>query len=99
MKLSAGKVAVSYEAGKDGARGKISSLHATGGVTLASPAEAAEADEAIYDVAGHTVTMTGKVLLTQGPNVISGDNLIVDLTTGTGTMQGRVRTTLQSGGN
>jgi lipopolysaccharide export system protein LptA len=100
LKLSAGKVEVAYDRPAEGqGQGKIRTLHATGGVTLASPQEAAEAQEAVYDVAAHRVTMTGKVLLTQGQNTIAGESLVVDLDTGTGTMQGRVRTTLTPGGN
>jgi len=100
MKMSAARIEVSYDqAGSSGGQGKIRSLHATGGVTLASPQEAAEAEEATYDVPSALVTMTGKVLLTQGPNTIAGEKLVVNLTSGTGTMEGRVRTVLQPSGN
>ncbi|MPL60939.1 lipopolysaccharide export system protein LptA [Rhodobacter sp. 140A] len=92
MRLKAAVVDVEYDP-KD--RSKILRMHATGGVTLVSPAEAAEAKEAVYDVAASNVVMTGDVLLTQGQNVMSGQKLTVDLKTGTGQMDGRVRTILQ----
>lgn len=95
MRLAAPKVLVEY--GTDD-RSRIERLHATGGVTLVSGAEAAEADEAIYSVHSGEVEMTGDVLLTQGGNTLSGQVLVVDLETGTGQMQGRVRTILQPGG-
>ena len=92
MRLKAAVVSVEYDP-KD--RSKINRMHATGGVTLVSPTEAAEAKEAVYDVAASNVVMTGDVLLTQGQNVMSGQKLTVDLKTGTGQMDGRVRTILQ----
>ena len=64
-----------------------------------SPTEAAEAEEAVYDVKAGTVVMTGNVLLTQGDNVMSGNKLNVDLSTGAGTMDGRVRTLLKPAGS
>jgi len=92
MRLKAAVVDVEYDP-KD--RSKINRMHATGGVTLVSPTEAAEGKEAVYDVAASSVVMTGDVLLTQGQNVMSGQKLTVDLKTGTGQMDGRVRTILQ----
>jgi lipopolysaccharide export system protein LptA len=96
MRLQAARVEVEYGAGD---QSKIDRLHATGGVTLVSENEAAEAAEAVYDVAKGTVALIGDVLLTQGENVMSGQRLDVDLATGTGQMQGRVHTILQPGGN
>lgn len=93
MRLSAAEVTVEY--GED--RSKIAKLHATGGVTMVSASEAAEAKEALYSVEAGTVVLSGDVLLTQGQNVLSGQKLSVDLATGTGQMEGRVRTVLQPG--
>lgn len=96
MRIQAATVLVEYAKGD---RTRIERLHASGGVTLVSAADAAEAAEAVYEVATGRVTMTGNVLLTQGANVMSGQKLTVDLTSGTGQMEGRVRTILQPGGN
>lgn len=99
MRMTAAKVLVEYAATGSDATGKISRLHATGGVTLVTgAAEAAESQEAVYTIDSGTVVMTGNVVLTQGQNALSGEKLVVDLKTGTGTMQGRVKTILQSGG-
>ena len=91
LRLTAGEVRVEYAAGGSG---RVERMKATGGVTLVSATEAAEAREALYSVASGTVVMTGDVLLTQGANAMRGQTLTVDLTAGTGRMEGRVRTML-----
>lgn len=96
MRLSAEQVHVEY-GGED--RTRIERLHATGGVTLVSGTEAAEAQEAVYSVAAGEVVMTGSVLLTQNGSTIAGEKLVVNLATGTGQMEGRVKTVLQPGAN
>jgi lipopolysaccharide export system protein LptA len=99
MRLSAGALRVEYGApGTEMAR-RMTRLHATGGVTLVSGPEAAEAQEAVYDLTEGSVQMRGEVLITQGPGAISGDLLNVDLASGAGVMTGRVRTVFQPGGS
>lgn len=88
LRMSAGRIVVTY--GDDG----VSELTATGGVTLVTPTEAAEAREAVYTVASGAAVLTGDVLLTQGQAAISGDRLVLDLESGTGRMEGNVRTVL-----
>lgn len=94
MRLTAGQVRVEY----DSSGNAIARLHATGGVTLVSPQDAAEAQEAIYTIDTGTVEMIGSVLLTQGNAAISGERLTVNLKTGSGTMTGRVKTIFTPGG-
>jgi len=77
---------------------EIERIFAFDNVTLVSPTEAAEGDEAIYEVTTRSVVMTGDVLLTQALNAVSGDRLTIDLETGTGLVEGRVRTVLRSEG-
>lgn len=95
MRLAAAKVAVEY--GKDGK--SISRLHATGGVTIANLADAAEAKEAVYTIDSGVIVLTGDVLLTQGPSALSGQKLTIHLKDGTGVMEGRVSTVFVPGGN
>jgi lipopolysaccharide export system protein LptA len=95
LTLTADSVRVEYG---DTEPREIERIFAFGGVTLVSPTEAAEGDEAIYDVATRSVVMTGEVLLTQTLNAVSGDRLTIDLETGTGVVEGRVRTVLRQGG-
>jgi lipopolysaccharide export system protein LptA len=99
LRITASDMRIEYVEGADGARTRISRLLATGGVTVVTPTEAAEAQEAVYSIEDESVVLTGDVLLTQGPNVISGQKLSIDLAAGTGTFEGRVRTVLQAGGN
>jgi lipopolysaccharide export system protein LptA len=91
--LRMASAAIRVEYAKDD-RTRIDRIHATGGVTLTSPTEAAEGREAVYTVSSGEVVMTGDVLLTQGGSTIAGQKLIVDLSTGTGRMDGRVRTVI-----
>lgn len=97
MRLSANEITVNYLVENGAATGAIERLVATGDVTLANGAEAAEAQKAVYVIGTGEVVMTGQVLLTQGPSGLSGEKLIVDLRTGTGRISGRVRTVFQTG--
>lgn len=93
LRMTAAKVEVEYG---DGGQG-ISRMNATGGVTLVTAAEAAESQEATYEIATGALVMSGAVLLTQGQATIAGERLVADLRAGTGQMQGRVRTVFQPG--
>ena len=83
---------VFYDAASTGPTGKVQRMVATGNVTLANGAEAAEADHAVYEVAAGTIAMDGNVLLTQGQNALSSERLDIDLNKGTGRLEGRVQT-------
>jgi len=93
MRLSAARVKVVYRSGGQG----IQRLEATGGVTLVSGPDAAEAQRADYDIDNGTIVMTGNVLLAQGPSALSADKMSVRLSDGTAKMSGRVKTILQTG--
>lgn len=96
MRLSADEVTVEYA---DAGQSRISSLRARGNVTLVSGEDAAEAQEADYDVESGEVVLTGDVMMTQGKNVLTGDRMQVDLAAGTARVDGRVRSVLQPGDN
>jgi lipopolysaccharide export system protein LptA len=93
MRLSAPRVLVVYLAEQKG----IERLEATGGVTLVSGTDAAEAERADYSITEGTIVMTGSVLLDQGPNALSADKMTVQLSDGTAQMAGRVKTIIQTG--
>ena len=95
MRLSAPKVLVVYRSEQAG----IARLEATGGVTLVSGPDAAEAQNADYDVDRGTIVMTGDVLVTQGQSALTADRMTVNLADGTAQMSGRVKTILQTGNN
>ena len=96
LRLAAERVEVEY--GEDR---RIVSLNATGGVTLVSGEDAAEAREARYAVDAGEIVMTGDVLLTQGEAAggaaLSADSLRVELDTGRARLEGQVRTVLPVG--
>lgn len=94
LRLSAPQVQVTYS----DATGDITRLQASGGVTFATPTEAAEAATADYDLVAGTLTMAGDVLLTQGASALSADSMVVNLDTGTAQMTGRVRTVFRQDG-
>lgn len=95
MRISAGRVLITYAEGGD-ATGQVERLEASGGVTLVSGAEAAEAREAVYSIETGVIVMTGDVVLTQGRNALSSQRLTVNLQSGTGVLEGGVRTILQT---
>ena len=76
--------------------GDISQLSASGGVTVLTQTESAEAKTADYDLGSQKLVLRGDVLLTQGQNAISSDTMTIDLKTGAAFIEGRVRTTLSS---
>lgn len=92
MKLTAPRVLVVYNAQTRA----IARMEATGGVTLVSGPDAAEADRADYTIDTGEIVMTGDVLLTQGPSALSSEKMTVNLTTGSAQMVGRVSTILRS---
>lgn len=95
MRLSAARVLVIYRQDQAG----IQRLEATGGVTLASGADAAESERADYDIDSGVIVMSGDVLMAQGQSALSADTMTVNLDGGTARMQGRVKTILQTGRN
>jgi len=92
MRLAAPRVLVVYLADQTG----IERLQATGGVTLVSGPDAAEAARANYNVQTGMIEMEGDVLLVQGASALTADKMYVDTAAGTARMNGRVKTVLQS---
>jgi lipopolysaccharide export system protein LptA len=91
MRLSAPKVQVFYnEAGN-----KIERMKASGGVTLVSGDDAAEATNADYNIETGIIIMQGNVLLVQGPSALTAERMNIDTKAGTARMEGRVKTVLK----
>ncbi|MEJ6404908.1 lipopolysaccharide transport periplasmic protein LptA [Yoonia sp. 2307UL14-13] len=95
LRVSAASVEVVYAEES----GDIDRLVAKGGVTFVTETEAAEAQNADYNLADGTLTLMGDVLLTQGPSAISAEKMVINIADGTAVMEGRVRTVLQQGQN
>ncbi len=93
MRLAAPRVLVVYLADQSG----IESLEASGGVTLVSGEDAAEATRADYNISTGMIELQGDVLLVQGANAITGETMLVDTSAGTAQVSGRVKTILQPG--
>lgn len=94
MRMSAPRVLVVYKEDQSG----IEALQATGGVTLVSGQDAAEARQADYNIDSGFIEMEGDVLLVQGVNALTGDKMFVDTRAGTARVSGRVKTILQPEG-
>jgi lipopolysaccharide export system protein LptA len=77
----------------------IQSMKATGGVTIIQNEEAAEAEEADYDLQNEVMVMTGDVLVTQKLSAIAADKMTIKLDDSTALMTGRVKTLLRTGGS
>ncbi len=95
LRITAGRVEIVY--GSD--TSQIARLVASNGVTFVTASEAAEAQQAEYDITTGLLVLTGEVLLTQGISAISAGRMRINVTDGTATMDGRVRTVLQQGDN
>lgn len=95
MRLSAQKVVVVYRE----ETGEIANVEASGDVVLVSGEDAAESDQADYNVDDGTIVMSGNVLVAQGPSALTADRMTVQLDEGTAQMSGRVKTVLQKSGN
>lgn len=95
MRLQAARVQVIY----DEDQSRIQRLEATGGVTLVSGEDAAEAERADYNIDDGDVVMSGNVLLVRGPSTIQAERMRINVDAGTAVMEGRVRTFLSQDGN
>jgi lipopolysaccharide export system protein LptA len=65
-----------------GGNQSIKRLEAKGGVIVTQKDQTATGDNGVFDMKSNTVTLIGKVVISQGPQVIEGDRLVVNLTTG-----------------
>ena len=92
LRIAAEQVEVIYGTGNGSS--DVEEVIASGGVLVTRGEDAAEGDDARYEIESGLLTMTGDVLVTQGPTTIAGDSMTVDMATGNGTVDGRVRTVL-----
>ena len=99
MRLAAQNIRVEYSPDGGEESGEINLLVASGGVTLVSGAEAAEAQTATYDVKNGIILLKGDVILTQGGNAIAGQVVSVNLSDGSAKIEGRAKTVFRSGGS
>lgn len=77
-----------------GGQQQIKRLEAKGGVMVTQKDQTATGENGVFDMKANTVTLIGKVVVTQAQNVLRGEKLVVDLTTGVSRIeagQGRVQ--------
>jgi lipopolysaccharide export system protein LptA len=65
-----------------GGNSAIKRLEARGGVIVTQKEQTATGETGIFDMKSNTITLAGKVTVTQGQNVLRGDRLVVDIATG-----------------
>jgi len=75
----------------------VNRIRATGGVIFTTATDAIEAQSADYSLADGSLTLSGRVLLSQGQSAIMGDRVRINLQTGSAVFSGNVRTILQTG--
>jgi lipopolysaccharide export system protein LptA len=80
-KTAAAKEDAALEGTLPGA-GSFTRIEASGKVYVNSGQQTATGDNAVVDMVGKLVTLSGNVVLSQGPNVITGNKLTWDMTTG-----------------
>ena len=76
--------------GKGEGNQQVRRMEAKGGVVVNQKDQIATGDSAEFDVRANTVTLSGKVVLTQGQNVARGQRLVVDLTSGVSKLESDV---------
>jgi lipopolysaccharide export system protein LptA len=99
MRLSAAKIDVEYSAETEGEARQIGRLIASGGVTLVTGGQAAEAQTAIYSIKNGNIILQGNVLITQGENAMAGQKVTITLSDGSAQVEGRVKTIFKTGGS
>jgi len=99
MTMTCGSMTVEYGPNAATGEDEIKNIRMFGGVTFASPSEAAESESAIYALTSELLIMSGNVLVTQGSTALSSNKLTYNLQSGKGVMEGNVKTVLQRGSN
>jgi len=77
--------------GQGGSCGDLVRLEAHGSVYYVTPQQKVHGDNAIYEAASQTLTVTGNVVTVQGQNVLRGERLVVNTQTGQGQMETGVK--------
>ncbi len=63
-------------------------IEANGGVLVRSQNQTVSGDTAVVNMTARTITVSGRVVLSQGKNVLTGSRLVVNLATGRARLEG-----------
>jgi lipopolysaccharide export system protein LptA len=77
--------------------GALKRIEAHGSVYYVSPQQRVHGDDAVYEEATDTITVTGQVVAVQGQNVITGTRMVINNQTGEGHMEGEAKGRNQPG--
>lgn len=82
MLLTTDRLVVKYRASGAGEGAQLQTIDARGSVVMKVDDQVASGDVAHYDLVAEELTLSGKVVLSQGENVIRGEKIVVNLKTG-----------------
>ncbi|MHA1546992.1 MAG: lipopolysaccharide transport periplasmic protein LptA [Alphaproteobacteria bacterium] len=82
MRLTTDKLVINYRSGKDGGNPQLRTIDARGNVVMKVRDQVATGAWAHYNLLEEKLTLSGKVVLSQGKNVIRGEKIVVNLKTG-----------------
>jgi lipopolysaccharide export system protein LptA len=92
-----GKSAKPTAAGGGGSCGALTRIEAHGSVYYVTPQQRVHGDDAVYDAASDTITVTGDVVAVQDRNVLKGTRMVINNQTGEGHMEGETKGRNQPG--
>lgn len=82
MRLTTDRLVISYRSGPNGGNPQLRTIDARGNVVMKIRDQVASGALAHYNLIEETLTLSGKVVLSQGENVIRGEKIVVNLKTG-----------------
>jgi lipopolysaccharide export system protein LptA len=65
-----------------GGKQQIKRMECKGDALITQKDQTASGDNGVFEVKANTLTMTGKVVVTQGQNVLKGEKMVINMTTG-----------------
>ena len=70
-----------------GGKQQIKRMECKGDAVITQKDQTASGENGVFEVKANTLTMTGKVVVTQGQNILNGDKMVINLTTGVTTVE------------
>ena len=89
-RIRADKITIQNVRRGTGCGDDMQQLEADGQVYFVTPERTVRADNAAYNFASQTITLTGGVIVVQGKSVVRGDRLVINTKTGEASMSSNV---------